>query len=246
MLLHVVEPGPVFLRQRLADRAQIIARIEPVRNVADILAERLAVAQEGRARQHVDLRAGVVYVIFPCDIIAGKGEQIGERIAEHRPARMPDMHRPGRVGRDIFDIGRLGLAHVRAPIILAPLQHRAQHTRPERLAQGQVDETGPGNLELGDIGIVLEPGNERGGNIAGRHARGLGEHHGRIRGDVAVRRIARRLDRQLGQVDLFRQDAVRLQGEPRLLKPGGEMRKYIHDHQSDVPKRAAQRGYRLA
>ena len=50
--------------QRLPDRLQIIAGIKPFRNLADVLAERLAVAQERRAREHVDLGAGIVDVIF--------------------------------------------------------------------------------------------------------------------------------------------------------------------------------------
>ncbi len=53
-----------------------------------LLAERLAVAQEGRAGERIDLGAGIVDIIFAGDGEAGEGEQIGERIAEHRAAAM--------------------------------------------------------------------------------------------------------------------------------------------------------------
>ena len=39
----------------LADRLQVIAGIEPLRDLADILAKRLAVAQERGASEHIDL-----------------------------------------------------------------------------------------------------------------------------------------------------------------------------------------------
>ena len=87
-------------------RLQIVAGIEALRDRADRLAERLAVAQEGRAGEHVDLRAGVVDVIFARHLAAGEGQQVGERVAEHGAARVADMHRPGRIGADIFDVDR--------------------------------------------------------------------------------------------------------------------------------------------
>ena len=59
--------------ERLPDRLQIVAGIKAFRNLADVLAERLAVAQESRPREYIDLRAGVVDIIFPDDIVAGEG-----------------------------------------------------------------------------------------------------------------------------------------------------------------------------
>ena len=47
-----------------ADRLEILARIKPFRNCADIFAQGFAVAQIGRAREHIDLGAGIVDVIF--------------------------------------------------------------------------------------------------------------------------------------------------------------------------------------
>ena len=61
---HRQQPVAVFGGERLPDRLQIVAGIEPFRNLADVLAERLAVAQESRAREHIDLGAGIVDVIF--------------------------------------------------------------------------------------------------------------------------------------------------------------------------------------
>ena len=104
---HLIERAPVLGGERLADGFEIIARIESVGD-RDRFAKRLAIAQEGRTREHVDLRACVVDVVLARHVMAGEGQQVGERIAEHRAAAMPDMHRAGRVGRDVFDIDLAG------------------------------------------------------------------------------------------------------------------------------------------
>ena len=88
----------------LADGLQVVARIEPLRDRADLLAQRLPVAQVGRAGEHVDLRAGIVDVVLAGHLVAGEVEQPGKRIAEHRAAAMAHMHRAGRVGRDVFHV----------------------------------------------------------------------------------------------------------------------------------------------
>ena len=108
--------------KRLPDRLQIIAGIQPFRNLADVLAERLAIAQERRAREHIDLRAGIVDVIFAGDVIARERQQACQRIAEHRAPAVADMHRPGRIGRDIFDIDLFGRADSAAAIGIALAQ----------------------------------------------------------------------------------------------------------------------------
>src|SRR3546814_14713056 len=66
-LRRVVPLVAVARGQRRADVLQVVAGIEALRNRADGLAQRLAVAQVGRARQGVDLAAGVVDVVLPGD-----------------------------------------------------------------------------------------------------------------------------------------------------------------------------------
>ena len=103
---------PYSASKRLADRLQIVAGIEALRDRTDVLAQRLAVAQIGGAGEHVDLGAGIVDVVLAGHRVAGEGQQVRERIAEHGAAAMADMHRPGRVGRDVFDVDLLGLAEI--------------------------------------------------------------------------------------------------------------------------------------
>ena len=126
--------GAVLIGERAPDGLEIVAGIEAFRDRADVLAKRLAVTEEGRAREHVHLGARVVDIIFARDGVAGEGEQGGERIAEHGAAAMADMHRSGRVGRHIFDVHRLAFAQRASAITRALLEHHAQHARPEGMA----------------------------------------------------------------------------------------------------------------
>ena len=107
---HVEQRLPVRLGERLADRHQVIAGIEAFGDLADVLAQRLAIAQERGPREHVDLPAGIVDVILARHVEAGEREQVGQRIAEHRAAAMADVHRARRVGRDVFDVDLFALA----------------------------------------------------------------------------------------------------------------------------------------
>ena len=93
-----------FGRQVIGHRDQVIAGIEPLGHLAHGFAERLAVPQMDRAGEHIDLPAGVVDIVFADHCVPGKFEQAGQGIAYHRTAAMAHMHRPGRVGRDIFDV----------------------------------------------------------------------------------------------------------------------------------------------
>ena len=61
----------MLVDKRLADRLEIVAGIEPFGDLADVLAERLAVAQIGRAGERIDLGAGIVDIIFAGDGEAG-------------------------------------------------------------------------------------------------------------------------------------------------------------------------------
>ena len=79
-----------------------------MRDFADLFTERLAIAQIGGAREHIDLRAGIVDVILARNIVAGKRKQIGKRIAEHGSATVTDMHRSGGIDGDIFDVDLFG------------------------------------------------------------------------------------------------------------------------------------------
>ncbi len=212
----------------LADRLEIVAGIESFRDLADVLAERLAVAQEGRARQRIDLGAGIVDIIFAGHGKAGEGEKIGERIAEHGAPAMADMHGAGRVGRDIFDVHRFAFADGALAIGGALLEHHAQHARPEGRRKCQIDEARSGDLDLVDVRVGGEQRHDALGQRARGRVRGLGQHHGGIGGEIAVGGVLRRLERDAFDARLRRHDAVMLELLDRGENPPVEPCKDVH------------------
>jgi hypothetical protein len=101
------------------------------------------------------------YVLTPTEVCF-VGEPIvmvlgtSRYIAEDGAAAMADMHRPGRVGRDIFDIDpRLRLRRA-APVIEATLDRVLQDRGEDRRLQCQIDEARPRDLRLDDLGVLAE------------------------------------------------------------------------------------------
>src|SRR5262249_36170891 len=64
----VLQAGAIAGGELRSHRLEVVAGIEAFRYGGDVLAERLAVAQERRARERVDLRAGIVDVVFARDL----------------------------------------------------------------------------------------------------------------------------------------------------------------------------------
>ena len=93
---------------------QVVARIQPLGDLG-LQAAGLAVALVGRARQHVDLRAAVVDVVLPRHVDSRRSRAAPPaRRRTPRRATWPDMHRPGRVGRDELDVDPPAAAQRRA------------------------------------------------------------------------------------------------------------------------------------
>ena len=159
--------------------------------------------------ERIDLRSGIVDVIFPRHRIARRFQQAGQRIPDDRAPAMPHVHRPGRVGRHIFNIDPLPGAECRPAITVATLQDGPQFVTPQPIVEPHVDEARPGNLSTGDAGKF----GERRGDQRGKRARvgpgSLGQHHRRIGRQIAVRRIARRLNGNGTKLQPVRQIATR-------------------------------------
>ena len=183
----------------------------PGADFPDVLAERLAISKVGGARENIDLCAGVVDVIFSDNVIAREYQKVCQRIAEHRAAAMPDMHRPGRIGGNVFDIDLLARVHRASPIGRALAQHCTQRFRPGRCLQGEIDEAGTGNIDGGDQIVRAQPGCDLFGEVAGFCLGLPGQHHRGVGRHIAVRRIARRLDHDARQVNAGGPPAFRRQ-----------------------------------
>ena len=122
---------------------------------------------------------------------------------------MPDVHRPGRIGGNVFDIDRRALPHVAAAIIHPGKEHRAQCRDPGRRLERQIDEARAGHLRPSHEFIGAQLGGDRLGQFGRRLARVFRQHHGRVGGHIAVACLARRLHHDPRLIDAGRQNAVR-------------------------------------
>ena len=212
------------------DGLEVVAGIEPLGD-DDGLAERLAVAQVRRPGEDVDLGAGVVDVIFARRRMAGEGQERGQRIAEHRPAGMPDMHGAGGIGGHVFHVDRRQ-TRFRATSVIRPRPERGREDAPEHLRlQGDVDEAGAGDLSRRDVRIAREIGGQRHRELAGRlvmRLRLAGVDHGRVDGEVAMGGVARRLDGEPGEVQTVRQGSRRDPGAQQGGDAAAEVGENVH------------------
>ena len=118
-------------------------------------------------------------------------EQAGDRVAVCAVPRRGNSDRAGRVRGDHLDLDPLawlGLARAEIPTLLAD---RAQGVREPGVAEPQVDEARPGDLRPLDRGYRHRGGGDLFRQLAWRLAPLGREPECRIRGVVAVRRVAR-------------------------------------------------------
>ena len=95
---------------------QPLRQLDHVLALVAVVRDRLAARDRlYRFAELAHLRAGVVDVELPLDAIALQREHSRQRVAVGCVARMPDVHRAGRVGRYEFDEDPLGCSASRAP-----------------------------------------------------------------------------------------------------------------------------------
>ena len=179
------------------DRLQIIAWIKAFRNLADFLAERLAIPEVQRTGERVDLSARIVDIIFLRDPESRRFENAGEAVADDGAAAMPHVQRSSRVRRDIFDIDPLVIADRANAIFLAFADDGAKLVAPRVRSETKVDEAGASNFDRSDRRQRLELGFDQLCEAARVRSRGLGKNHSCVRREITMRRIARRLDRHV-------------------------------------------------
>jgi hypothetical protein len=218
----------VTLHQRTGGVLQIVAGIKPVRHRAHRLASRFAVAEVERPRERIHLRAGVVDIVFAAHGEARFGQQRRQRVPHHGAAAVADMERTCRVGRDVLDIHPPSLPHRGIAVGTAGAENLGELRPPKRILEPQIDEAGTRNLGVRHIGQVLKSGLELIGEDARRHARGLCKNHRRVGREIAVRGIARRLDRDPRRIETGRQRARVLQRLDLGHDDTVEMREQVH------------------
>ena len=123
---------------------------------------------------------------------------------------MADMHRAGRVGRHIFQINGYAIADISHAISLARAENSWHQRRPDFCFERYIDKARPGDIGAFNICFGGQPVDNLRRQIARRHAGLLAQNHRRIGGNIAIRGIARRLDRYIVKADIGGQYASAL------------------------------------
>ena len=195
--LKISEPGSFALQQLGRGVLQVFAVIAALGNLR-LTADRLLHARPERLREPGDLHAGIVDVELARDRVTGPLEQRRDAVAQRRAAAVADMQRTGRIGRDELDVDPSPRADG-GPTVLAPLRVKRWKSAEQRVGgEPEVDESGSGDLDAGQHrGRRVERGDD-----ALRHGARIGalatrQLHREVGGEVAVRRIAGPLEREL-------------------------------------------------
>ena len=108
---------------------------------------------------------------------------------------MPDMHRPRRIGRDVFDIDLFAAAGRAVAVSDTGLQDFADLFLPESPVQPKVYEAGPRHLDTLDACGFGQFRRNAFGQITRLKAGGFGQYHRHIGRNIAMRRIPGRFHR---------------------------------------------------
>gem|GEM_PF-7093136 len=233
---HGPKLDAVLIRQCLSDGNEIVAGVKTGRNRADIFAECFAITQEYRLRQHIDLRTRIVDVVLLGHVIAGKGEHVRQRIADDSAAAVPHMHRACRIGRHIFDVDLLARSNARTAKIKTLRNHAGQEPLPVADRYANVDETGTGNIDAIDIGILFKGRNDQLGQRARIGAEWLCQHHGRVGRDIAMAWIAWRFHGDTAKIDSIAMGFDEIDRLESFFDSCVKIGKKVHDH---LPARRA-------
>ncbi len=168
-----------------------------------------------RGAEPVHLHAAVVDVELPGHHGAGRRQHPGHRVAHRRPAGVPQVQRPGRVGRDELEVDPRPVQRVRPPVRRPRPQHRRGHRARGGGVEGDVEEPRPCDVHRGDARCLGQVRRDGGSDIARRAAGLLGQlqrHVGRV---VTVLADLRTLDRGAGgHVDRVEHEVAGRHGGP--------------------------------
>ena len=190
--------------------------------VISVRGDLLAAPDGGNRRAEVrDLTTRVVEVVLARHSLPARLEDPAQQVADERAAGIPDVERPGRVGRDELDVDR-ATSHRRDATPFVRLGEDLGDRRLERsIGEPEIQEPRRGNRRGGDRGRSRSFGRfarQLAGQCLGDRERGHsirpGELHRQGRGEVTVGGLSGPLDFDRGACPIVRK-AGQLAGRDR-------------------------------
>ncbi|MNZ37410.1 hypothetical protein D3C78_548550 [compost metagenome] len=135
--------------------------------------------------QHAELGAPVADVVLTDHGVAEEFENAGHAVADDGRAQVADVHLLGQVRCRQVDhhlLLRAGFLHAQLGVGQGRIQARGQGLG----ILEEVEKARAGNLDLADLLVGRQRGDELLGQVARLHAGRLGQHHRDVAGEVAV------------------------------------------------------------
>jgi hypothetical protein len=181
-------------RQRIA---VLRGEVKNVVAVVAVLRHLLATPQRiDRTPETIDLRTGVVVVVLALDLVTTECEQPRDAVAVRAVPCVRNEERPGRVCRDHLDLYTLG--RTGRPAAAVPVRHLCERPDEERVGEAQVDETGARDVRRLDVVDLRNARGQLRRKLPRRPPRLLGGAKRDIRGEIAVGRVLRPLELDVG------------------------------------------------
>ncbi len=179
------------LREELArDLDDVLAAVAGLRKF-DRLTAQFARPRLHRQREIGDLHAGVVVVELARHLPPLGAEQVGERVAERRLARVAKVQRPGGIRRDELHHHPMAGVLRRGAETVALAQRLAHHVALGGGGDAQVDEAGSGDFgrldQFGRGRVDLQRVDDGRGDVARVLLQAFRDLQRDVGGDVAVR-----------------------------------------------------------
>ncbi len=132
------------------------------------------------------------------------------------------MQRAGRIGRHVLHAHRAAIAGQVATVVVGLLDDRGGFALVRGRGQVEVDEAGAGDLDLADVLAARQRLDQCLCQCARIAARGLGQQHRGVGGEVAVVAGLRALDHEVRRQGVGGQGAIGAQGFDALADQGAE------------------------
>ena len=155
---------------------------------------KLHIARADGVAEGVHLRAMVIDVELTLDVVTGVVHDAAKRIAQRGPAAMTDVHGADGIGGNELDLSLQATTDVGLGEVHAFLAGLAKNGILDGNGEVEVDETGAGDLDLLDRGVLGHMGNDGLGDLARGAVSQLGGLQGHGGGPLAMRSVSRSLD----------------------------------------------------
>ena len=155
------------------------------------MAECLAVSRQHRTVECLHLASAVIDVILAGDPVSGGLHHVSQRAAQHGPARVPDVHRPGGIDADELDHHPpvVAVAHVSEGC--PGLPNLIDLLLQPRVFQPEVDESWRRCLDRPDRLAFGDNLDQRLGQFHRIDASGPRQAKGQVGSEIAVFRVSR-------------------------------------------------------